>query len=102
MEQGSIVSWEKSEGEFIEEGDVLAQVETDKATMEMESPVTGYIAKILVPAGTRDIPLGKVRMLGTSPGDRYSTEGSECAIAVDILVTATSVDLACSPRSCVW
>ena len=63
MEQGSIVSWEKSEGEFIEEGDVLAQVETDKATMEMESPVTGYIAKILVPAGTRDIPLGKVRLL---------------------------------------
>jgi pyruvate dehydrogenase E2 component (dihydrolipoamide acetyltransferase) len=59
MELGSIVSWEKKEGEFVEEGDVLAQVETDKATMEMESPVSGYIAKILVPAGTRDIPLGK-------------------------------------------
>jgi pyruvate dehydrogenase E2 component (dihydrolipoamide acetyltransferase) len=51
MELGSIVSWEKKEGEFVEEGDVLAQVETDKATMEMESPVSGYIAKILVPAG---------------------------------------------------
>jgi pyruvate dehydrogenase E2 component (dihydrolipoamide acetyltransferase) len=54
MELGSIVSWEKKEGEFVEEGDVLAQVETDKATMEMESPVSGYIAKILVPAGAGD------------------------------------------------
>ena len=60
MEQGSIVSWEKNEGEFVEEGDVLAQIETDKATMEMESPFTGFIAKIIIPAGTRDIPLGKV------------------------------------------
>ena len=98
MEQGSIVSWEKSEGEFIEEGDVLAQVETDKATMEMESPVTGYIAKILVPAGTRDIPLGKVRMLRTSPFSRYATECSKCTIAVEFLDIVTSLDLACSAQ----
>ena len=42
------------------EGDVLAQVETDKATMDMDSPQTGFMAKIVVPAGTKDIPLGKV------------------------------------------
>ena len=60
MEVGSLVSWEKAEGELVEEGDVLARVETDKASMEMEAPHTGYIAKIVVPEATRDIPLGKV------------------------------------------
>ena len=55
MEVGSLMGWE-----LVEEGDVLARVETDKASMEMEAPHTGYIAKIVVPEGTRDIPLGKV------------------------------------------
>ena len=54
------MGWEKAEGELVEEGDVLARVETDKASMEMEAPHTGYIARIVVPEGTRDIPLGKV------------------------------------------
>ena len=40
---------------------MLAQVETDKATMEMESPSTGYIAKVFVSAGTKELPLGQVR-----------------------------------------
>lgn len=57
---GTIVSWEKEEGEELIEGDILAQIETDKATMDMETPREGYLAKILLPAGTKDIPLGKV------------------------------------------
>ena len=61
MERGTIVSWEKQEGEKVEEGDVLAQVETDKATMDMDVPMDGYLAKILVPAGSKDLPLGKVQ-----------------------------------------
>ena len=60
MERGTIVSWEKQEGQKIEEGDVLALVETDKATMDMDVPMDGYLAKILVPAGSKDLPLGKV------------------------------------------
>ena len=60
MEQGTIIKWEKQEGDTLEDGDIIAQVETDKATMDMETPATGYLAKILVPAGTKDIPLGKV------------------------------------------
>lgn len=62
MDQGTIVSWEKEEGDEVEEGDVIAQVETDKATMDMETAMDGYIAKILVPAGTKDVPLGKVNL----------------------------------------
>ena len=60
MERGTIVSWEKQEGQKIEEGDVLALVETDKATMDMDVPMDGYLATILVTAGSKHMPLGKV------------------------------------------
>ena len=62
MESGTIVKWEKEEGDILEEGDVIAQVETDKAVMDMETPSTGYLAKIIVAAGSKDLPLGKVRI----------------------------------------
>lgn len=60
MEMGTIVSWEKKEGDRLNEGDLLAEIETDKATMGFETPEEGYLAKILIPAGTKDIPIGKV------------------------------------------
>ena len=55
-----MATWLKEEGEKLEEGDVLAQIETDKATMEFETPDEGYLAKIVAPAGTKDVPVGKV------------------------------------------
>lgn len=55
MKEGKIVSWEKQEGDELNEGDVLATIETDKATMDFETPDTGYLAKILVPAGTESL-----------------------------------------------
>ena len=55
------MKWEKGEGDKLEEGDIIAQVETDKATMDMETPAEGYLARIIVPAGSKDLPLGKVR-----------------------------------------
>ncbi len=60
MEMGSILSWAKQEGEQVSEGDLLAEIETDKATMGFETPEEGYLAKIMIPAGSRDIPIGKV------------------------------------------
>ncbi|XP_071547903.1 dihydrolipoyllysine-residue acetyltransferase component of pyruvate dehydrogenase complex isoform X2 [Panulirus ornatus] len=60
MEMGTIISWEKKEGDVLNEGDLLAEIETDKATMGMETPEEGYLAKIIVPAGEKDIPLGKL------------------------------------------
>lgn len=59
MESGSIVSWDKKEGDQLTEGDLLAEIETDKATMAFETPEEGYLAKILVPAGTKGVPLGQ-------------------------------------------
>ncbi|XP_077517912.1 dihydrolipoamide S-acetyltransferase muc [Amblyomma americanum] len=60
MEMGTIVSWEKKEGDRLGEGDLLCEIETDKATMGFETPEEGYLAKILIPAGTKDVPLGKL------------------------------------------
>lgn len=60
METGSVVSWLKKEGDQLEEGDVLCEIETDKATMSFETPEEGYLAKIIIPEGTKGIPVGKV------------------------------------------
>ncbi|KAM7350910.1 dihydrolipoamide S-acetyltransferase muc [Cochliomyia hominivorax] len=60
MDQGTIVSWEKKEGDKLNEGDLLAEIETDKATMGFETPEEGYLAKIVIPAGTKDVPIGKL------------------------------------------
>lgn len=60
MEMGTLVSWEKQEGDELSEGDLLAQIETDKATMDFETPEEGFLAKILIPAGSKDIPIGKL------------------------------------------
>ncbi|XP_017761478.1 PREDICTED: dihydrolipoyllysine-residue acetyltransferase component of pyruvate dehydrogenase complex, mitochondrial [Eufriesea mexicana] len=60
METGTIVSWHKKEGDKLNEGDLLAEIETDKATMGFETPEEGYLAKIIVPAGTKNIPIGKL------------------------------------------
>ncbi|XP_053960140.1 dihydrolipoyllysine-residue acetyltransferase component of pyruvate dehydrogenase complex, mitochondrial isoform X1 [Anastrepha ludens] len=60
MEQGTIISWEKKEGDKLNEGDLLAEIETDKATMGFETPEEGYLAKIVVAAGTKDVAIGKL------------------------------------------
>lgn len=49
--QGNIAAWRKQEGDSLAPGDILAEVETDKATIEWESQEEGFIAKIIKPAG---------------------------------------------------
>ncbi|XP_068097053.1 dihydrolipoyllysine-residue acetyltransferase component of pyruvate dehydrogenase complex, mitochondrial [Hyperolius riggenbachi] len=58
MTMGTVQKWEKKVGEKLSEGDLLAEIETDKATIGFEVQEEGYLAKILVPEGTRDVPLG--------------------------------------------
>jgi len=70
MTQGNILEWKVKEGDHIKAGSVLADVETDKATVPFESVEEGYIAKILVPAGSNDIPVNKlVAILVENPED---------------------------------
>ncbi len=62
MEKGNLAKWMKKEGDELAEGDVLAQIETDKAVMDFETPEEGYLAKIVIPEGQKDIPVGKVSL----------------------------------------
>eukprot|EP01097_Dermamoeba_algensis_P009385 TRINITY_DN6608_c0_g1_i1.p1 TRINITY_DN6608_c0_g1~~TRINITY_DN6608_c0_g1_i1.p1 ORF type:complete len:384 (-),score=133.05 TRINITY_DN6608_c0_g1_i1:459-1439(-) len=60
MEQGNLLSWKKKEGDKLSVGDVLAEIETDKATMEMEFQEEGYLAKIIKPAGSQQVRVGEL------------------------------------------
>ena len=55
MEEGTLAKWLKNEGDVIKSGDVIAEIETDKATMEVEAVDEGVLAKILVPEGAQDV-----------------------------------------------
>ncbi len=72
MELGTIHSWQKAEGDELAEGDILAQIETDKATMDFETPEEGFLAKIIIAAGTKDVKVGSVLFVLTSRGWNYS------------------------------
>ncbi len=60
MEKGNLAKWLKKEGEAVKTGDVIAEIETDKATMEYEAVDDGVIAKIVVPEGTHDVPVNQL------------------------------------------
>ncbi len=60
MEKGNLAKWLKKEGEAVKTGDVIAEIETDKATMEYEAVDDGVLAKIVVPEGTNDVPVNQL------------------------------------------
>ena len=60
MEKGNLAKWLKKEGDAVKTGDVIAEIETDKATMEYEAVEDGVMAKIVVPEGTSDVPVNQL------------------------------------------
>ena len=60
MEKGNLAKWLKKEGDKVKSGDVIAEIETDKATMEVEAADEGTLAKIVVPEGAQDVPVNAV------------------------------------------
>ncbi|WP_301749414.1 pyruvate dehydrogenase complex E1 component subunit beta [uncultured Erythrobacter sp.] len=72
MEQGTLAKWLKQEGDRIEPGDILAEIETDKATMEFEAIDEGVLEKILIAAGTEDVAVGAVIALIAGEGEEPS------------------------------
>src|SRR5512146_170178 len=60
MEKGNLAKWLKKEGDTVKSGDVIAEIETDKATMEYEAVDEGTLAKIVVPEGTQDVAVNAV------------------------------------------
>ncbi|WP_454814100.1 pyruvate dehydrogenase complex dihydrolipoamide acetyltransferase [Labrys neptuniae] len=69
MEKGNLAKWLKKEGDSIKSGDVLAEIETDKATMEVEAIDEGVLAKIVVPEGTADVPVNDLIAVIASEGE---------------------------------
>jgi pyruvate dehydrogenase E2 component (dihydrolipoamide acetyltransferase) len=60
MTEGNLAKWHKAEGDTVESGDVIAEIETDKATMEVEAVDEGVMGKILVPAGTENVKVNEL------------------------------------------
>jgi pyruvate dehydrogenase E2 component (dihydrolipoamide acetyltransferase) len=69
MEKGNLAKWLKKEGDKIKSGDVIAEIETDKATMEVEAVDEGVLAKIVVPEGTADVPVNQLIALIAGEGE---------------------------------
>ncbi|THV07994.1 single hybrid motif-containing protein [Dendrothele bispora CBS 962.96] len=72
MTEGGIASWKKKEGESFAAGDVLLEIETDKATIDVEAQDDGVVGKIIIPDGTKNVPVGKVIALLAEEGDDIS------------------------------
>jgi pyruvate dehydrogenase E2 component (dihydrolipoamide acetyltransferase) len=81
MEKGNLAKWLKKEGDKVKSGDVIAEIETDKATMEVEAVDEGTIAKIVVPEGTQDVAVNDVIAVMAGDGEDVKAAGAGAGIA---------------------
>src|SRR5215467_1716000 len=85
MEKGNLAKWLKKEGDKVKSGDVIAEIETDKATMEYEAIDDGVLAKIVVPEGTQDVAVNQLIAVlaqeGEDPKAAAATAGKGAAPA---------------------
>lgn len=98
MEEGVVVKWRKAEGERVESGDVLAEIETDKAVMDLEAFASGTLRKILVPEGTT-VPSGTlIGVIGEPDEDlREILEGAQPTTARPSTPPPTAVPASAPP-----
>src|ERR671922_3110468 len=73
MEKGNLAKWHKKEGDAVKSGDVIAEIETDKATMEVEAVDEGTLGKILVPEGTNDVAVNTPIAMILAEGEDAAT-----------------------------
>jgi len=78
MEEGRVVKWTKHEGDAVKSGETLAEVETDKAVMELVARADGQLLKVMVPEGTT-VPVGNVVAWIGKPGEKVDGAGSQTA-----------------------
>ena len=81
MEKGNLAKWLKKEGDQVKSGDVIAEIETDKATMEVEAVDEGTLARIVVPEGTQDVPVNDVIAVLAGDGEDVKAAGAGAASA---------------------
>jgi len=81
MEEGTLAKWLVKEGDTVASGDLLAEIETDKATMEFEAVDEGVVAKILIPAGTDNVKVGEVIAIIAAEGEDVGDAPAAAAAA---------------------
>lgn len=84
MEKGSLAKWLVAEGDRVKPGDLLAEIETDKATMEIEAADEGRIARLVVREGTEDVPVNTVIAVIAEENDPELAVGSEASESVPL------------------
>jgi pyruvate dehydrogenase E2 component (dihydrolipoamide acetyltransferase) len=99
MEKGNLAKWLKKEGDTVKSGDVIAEIETDKATMEYEAVDEGTLAKIVVPEGTQDVAVNSVIAVLAAEGEdvKAAAAGVKAAPAAKVPEKKTEA-LAPSPQ----
>jgi pyruvate dehydrogenase E2 component (dihydrolipoamide acetyltransferase) len=90
MEKGNLAKWLKKEGDKVKSGDVIAEIETDKATMEVEAVDEGTIAKIVVPEGTQDVAVNDVIAVLAGDGEDVKAAGAGAGAAKPAAASAPS------------
>jgi len=81
MEKGNLAKWLKKEGDAVKSGDVIAEIETDKATMEVEAVDDGTLAKIVVPEGTQDVAVNDIIAVLAGEGEDVKAAGASAKAA---------------------
>ncbi len=99
MEKGNLAKWLKKEGDKVKSGDVIAEIETDKATMEVEAVDEGTIAKILVPEGTQDVAVNDVIAVLAGDGEDVKAAGSSAGAAKPAAAPAPAPKPAAAPAA---
>jgi len=99
MEKGNLAKWLKKEGDTVKSGDIIAEIETDKATMEVEAADEGTLGKILVPEGTQDVavntPIAVILGDGEKAGDiKASAPKADKSVAEKVKEDAPSAEKA--------
>ena len=79
MEKGNLARWLKKEGDKVKPGDVIAEIETDKATMDYEAIDEGTLAKIVVPEGTQDVPVNQLIAVLAEEGEDVKAAAAAAA-----------------------
>ncbi|HET7493407.1 MAG TPA: pyruvate dehydrogenase complex dihydrolipoamide acetyltransferase [Bradyrhizobium sp.] len=99
MEKGNLAKWLKKEGDKVKSGDVIAEIETDKATMEVEAVDDGTIAKIVIPEGTQDVAVNDVIAVLAGDGEDVKAASAGAASAPPKPAPAAQMPAAAKPAA---
>ena len=100
MTEGTLARWLKNEGDLVRAGDIIAEIETDKATMEVEAVDEGVLGKILVPGGTAGVKVNEVIAVLVEKGEVFSgAAAAPAAVAAPAVAAAPVVAAAAAPAA---